>query len=182
MPQLLKFVRQISAAQFAAIVLLFFLPFVEVSCSNMLTIDVTGQQMATGGKVDLPPNANFNVTPNTQAAAPGQSQNGNVDQQPSALIAWILAVIGIGVSLMAGRTYRMAAAAAGFLGAVCLLWLKSAVEGNFLSGMPPDQVAQVRNFVRLDFLFAFWLCLILFLTATATNVYALMKEAPPPKP
>ena len=190
MQQVIQYLRAISAAQFAGIVLLFFLPFVEVSCGSMFTVEISGKQFATGGEISVPqmngptstgvpgltisPSATPSTTPSATPAAPGaqpgQMQDKNVDQKMSALIAWIAAAVGVVVSLLAGRTYRIASAALGGIGAVTMFWLKSDIDKDF-----SVQLAQAQNFIQLNYKFAFWACFILFLTAAATNVYALMR-------
>jgi hypothetical protein len=181
MQQIIQYLRAISAAQFAGIVILFFMPFVEVSCGNMFTIEISGKQFATGGEISVPqmptasPAATPNVTPGIPSAAPGQTQDKNIDQKMSALLAWIAAVAGVVVSLIAGRNFRIASAALGGLGVVTMFWLKSDIDKDF-----SVQLTQAQGILRLDYKFAFWACVILFVTAAATNVYALMR--PPDKP
>jgi hypothetical protein len=170
---MMQFIRGISAAQFAGIVLLFFLPFVEVSCSNMLTIEITGQQFATGGKVDVTVPREPSVSPGIPPATapPANTARGeNVEMKPSALVAWALAFIGVVVSLMADRRMRTVAAAAGGLGAIAMFWLKSEIDGDLAGG-----IEEARGLIRLEYEFAFWACVALFLTAAATNAFAILR-------
>lgn len=183
MQQVIQYIRAISAAQFAGIVLLFFLPFVEVSCGTMFTVDISGQQFATGGQIDVPQMNNQNsgipgltVTPSTTpttsttpSTTPGM-QNKGIDPKISAMAAWILAAVGVVLSLMMGRTFRIATAAVGGIGAVLMFWLKSEIDKDLAV-----QVPQVQGFLQVNYKFAFWACVILFLTAAATNVYMLLK-------
>lgn len=178
MQQLIQYVRQISAAQFAGIVLLFFLPFVEVSCGSMFTVDISGQQFATGGKVDVPKMPNAPTAAPQATAAPSSPQNGNIDMKPSALIAWIAAAVGVVLSLMLGRVFRIACGALGGIGAVSLFWLKSQVDSDFSA----PGMQQLQGMIQVNYKFAFWLCVILFVTATITNVYVLMKPPDTAKP
>ena len=169
--QLIQYLRGISAAQFAGIVILFFMPFVEVSCGNVFTVEISGKQFATGGEIEIPAlQAAPATTTVTPAPTPGQTQNKNVDQKMSALIAWIAAAAGVVVSLMAGRNFRIGAAALAGIGTVCMFWLKSDIDKDF-----SVQLTQAQGILRLDYRFAFWACVILFITAAATNVYALLK-------
>lgn len=180
MQQVIQYIRGISAAQFAGIVLLFFLPFVEVSCGNMFTVDISGQQFATGGKISVPNAPNLNApsaTPAPTATTP-EMKDKDIEPKLSAMIAWGAAVLGIILSLMVGRVFRIATAAVGGAGAVTLFWLKSQIEADFsVQGMQ-----QLQGMIQLNFKFAFWLCFILFLTAAATNVYMLLKPPDAARP
>jgi hypothetical protein len=170
---MMQFIRGISAAQFAGIVLLFFLPFIEVSCSNMLTIEITGQQLATGGKVDVSvpdQSGSPSILPDQTTTPRSTSGSEDVKMKPSALIAWILAFAGVVVSLMSGRAMRIAATAAGFLGAVAMFWLKSEIDKDFARG-----IEEARGLIKLDYEFAFWACVFLFITAAATNAFAILR-------
>ena len=135
MQQFIQYLRQISAAQFAGVALLFFLPFVEVSCGSMFTIEISGQQFATGSTINVPnnPNSPLNITP----SAPGQP-TANAAQKPhdiepkaSAILAWIAALAGIAVSLIAGKNFRIASAGLGGLGAIMMFWLKTQIDQDF---------------------------------------------------
>jgi hypothetical protein len=170
---MMQFIRGISAAQFAGIALLFFLPFIEVSCSNMLTIEITGQQFATGGKVDVSvpdQSGTPSILPNQTTTPQNRSGSEDVKMKPAALIAWILAFAGVALSLMAGRAMRMASTAVGFLGAVAMFWLKSEIDADFARG-----IQETQGLIRLEYEFAFWACVFLFITAAATNVFAILR-------
>ena len=178
--QIIQYIRHISAAQFAGIALLFFLPFLEVSCSNYFVIEISGQQFATGGKVTVPNMPNTGTTaptvapgvpvPGSPNATPNQQAPKDIEPHLSAILAWIAAIAGVVVSLMAGRIFRIVCAALGGVGAAMLLWLKSEVMGD----MGPD-AAQVQAFIQINWKFAFWACVILFITAAGTNIYVLMR-------
>lgn len=189
---ILQLLRGISAAQFAGIVLLFFLPFVTVSCGNMMTIDITGQNFATGGQPSIQgmspeefgkqfnPNATTPTTPGSPGATatpgtpqmPGMNQDKGVDQKISALIAWIIAGAGIALSLIAGKAFRAATAVAGVAGVAMLFWLKSDLDSEIGA-----QLAEARGMVQFSYDFAFWACVVLFITGAATNAYSLMRPA-----
>ena len=178
---MMQFIRGISAAQFAGIVLLFFLPFIEVACSpgnispelqsGEFSIEITGKDLAIGGKPDLktPGGGTAPSAPSTQTM-PGTSPDKGVDMKTSALAAWILAAVGIVVSLMGGRAVRIGSAAIGFLGAVAMFWLKSEIDADFGRG-----IEQARGMIRLEYQFAFWACVVLFITAAATNAFAILR-------
>lgn len=187
--KVIDLIRGISAAQFAGIVLLFFLPFVQVSCSGgnfgqgmnvpSFSIDITGQQLATGDsaehvreKAGLP---DTSATP-APGAPPGAQMGpmgpgkGGIDQQISALIAWILAGVGLVISLIAGRAFRAGGVLLGIGGAAMLFWLKSEMASSLRVDM-----AEAQNFIQVSWEFAFWACVVLFITAAGTNIYSLLR-------
>jgi hypothetical protein len=177
----MQLIRGISAAQFAGIALLFFLPFVSISCSNMFVIELSGQQFATGGEISIPAMPNQpGVAPTVPPAPTGTTtpqRTQTIDVEPSAVLAWALAIAGIVVSLMAGKMLRIASAVVGGLGAGAMFWLKSEIDKDF--GV---QLVQAQGFIQLEYKFAFWACVILFLTAAATNVFAILRPPDAAKP
>ncbi len=94
----------------------------------------------------------------------------DIEPHITAIIAWLAAIAGVVVSLLAGRTFRIVCAALGAVGAASLFWLKSDIMGD----MGPD-MAQVQAFIQIKWQFAFWACVILFITAAGTNIYVLMR-------
>lgn len=103
-----------SVLLFVGSTLCFFLPFVTVSCGGIKAFTLTGQQMATG-------------TTLTQPQPFGAPRTEKVPGEPFAAVAWLCAIVGIGLSL-AGQRLAAGTAASGAVGAVSLLILRSRLD------------------------------------------------------
>jgi hypothetical protein len=101
---------------FAGSALCFFFPFVTVSCAGVRVFTLTGQQLATGGSMEVP-----------QAFGPSKSQR--IDPNPLASVAALCALAGVGLSF-AGRRLAAGGAVSGAVGTVSLGVLASRMEGE----------------------------------------------------
>ena len=81
---------KVSPAIFAASILCFLLPFVTLSCGGQRITSFSGVQLAIGTSVDQP-----------QIFGPPKKQN--VDPDPTAAVAGICALLGLGLSFLATK-------------------------------------------------------------------------------
>ena len=81
---------KVSAALFIVTTICFLFPFFTVSCNGQKVATFSGVQMATGTTVERP-------------QAFGSTQKERVDAEPSAAIAAICALAGIGLSFLGIR-------------------------------------------------------------------------------
>ena len=145
-------VSGISVTQFAAVILFFFLPFINVSCTGVLSTEVTGLQFAAGGTIEF-------VEPIS-----GQARRETVEREPSATFALAAAGAGALLSLVPGLAARLICAAAGIGGVALLLYLKSIID---------DELSrQGQGLIQVSYEFAFWGAVFLFAAAAATNAIA----------
>ena len=148
---------------FVGSVLCFFLPFVTVSCGGEKLFTLSGRQLATGSSVSV---------------GEGKPEKTSVD--PTALIALLCALAGVGLTL-AGSRMATAQAVAGAAGTVSLAIMGAQMQ---------DRVHQQTQGMGASHLESgYWLTLLVLVAATAWSVYLRMRagkqkvaEEKPPQP
>jgi hypothetical protein len=104
--------RLISPAGFAVVLLLFFLPFVTVSCGNETTLDATftGIDMAGGGEPDLTGVVGGSPIDEDLERELFALFADDIDLQPLAVLAALAVLIGMASALLPDRRARHASA------------------------------------------------------------------------
>jgi len=146
--------RRMSPAIFALALICFFLPFVEMSCQGQKILTLTGIQLATGTTI-------------AQPAAFGQAQTRRVSGEPSAVVALLSAIVGLGLSFLKNGKAPIGPAIAGGLGLVTLLLLKSKMDGDILR--------EGGGMIQVEYAVGFWTTFILYASALALNAFLLMQ-------
>ncbi len=141
----------ISSAKFGLIIVLFLMPFVNVSCSGMVNIPLSGMDLATGKTIEM------------KEPFSGKVQRQKIDPEPLAAIALGCAVLGLLVGFVKARPARLLNAAFGGGGAVLLLLLKNKIDSEVMK--------EGGGIIALNYEFAFWATLILFFVAAAMSMY-----------
>lgn len=140
-------IKKLSPALFVLIIICFFMPFVNLSCSGQTIMSLTGVQLITGA--DIKDQNMFGETNSTQ------TQDDKVDAQPLALFALITALVGLGISFIRKKSLAIINVIVSALGAIFLLLLKFNLDGDAeLSG---------QNVITLDYQAGYWLAFLLFL-------------------
>lgn len=157
--------KKFSPAFYGVIILLFFLPFVNLSCSGQTVMSLTGFQLITGAEYS---NANmFGQDMFGRNQKTGMKDNREIQSQPLALLAFIMAIAGLIVSLNKKKLMYLFSFIISLLGAVFLLLLKMNIDGDIeLSG---------QNMIKLEYQAGYWLSLIVFI-GTAVFFWMLFKE------
>jgi hypothetical protein len=150
--------KGISRTAFSVIILCFFFPFVTLSCQNQDLAALSGLQLSLGTTINPP-------YMYSSYGMPGRYIAG----EPLAILSLIAAIAGLTISFLL-KKYRkelIATTAAGALGALFLLLLKSKIDGDVLQ---QGQGMQAR------YSSWFWLAFLLFSAASALNGWQLSKE------
>lgn len=146
--------KKFSPGFYGIIVILFFLPFVNLSCSGQTIMSLTGFQLITGA--DYQSNSMFGENMSEEPKA-----DEKIDSQPLALFALLTAVIALAISFIKIRTMSLINIVLSVLGAIFLVILKINLDGDVkLSG---------QNVITLDYQFAYWLSIILFIAAAVVQ-------------
>ena len=153
MDQLKKF----SPAAFVIVIFCFFLPFVNITCGGQKIISLTGIQLITGAEVK--PDGMFDEK-NILKDPTGENKDKlkmdrNVDSQPMALLALIMACTALGLSFVRKKIFALIGMISSILGAVFLLLLKTSLDGNL-----PTEAQMV---IDAEFQIWYWLALIMFI-------------------
>jgi hypothetical protein len=142
-----------SVLLFVGSALCFFLPFVTVSCGGIKAFTLTGQQLATGTSIEVPP-------------AFGPSKTQRTDADPFAAVAGLCALAGVVVSLV-GTRLAAAGAVSGAVGAVSLGIMASRMEGQVQKA--------TQGLGSTNHEIGFTLTIFLLIAAIAWNIYLLVK-------
>lgn len=165
-----------STGLFAAVVLCFFLPFLNLKCNDAVMAEVSGMELVTGKSVD-----SITEEPDGPSAeADGaDSVSSHIDRNYFAVAALILALCGIvlSVTLIARRSgdgtgREMLLSIIGLSGAMCLWLMKIQLE-SILSG---EAGGMSRYVISLEFAAGYWIALALFVVAAFMNVNAYIQK------
>ncbi len=142
--------KKFSPGFYGIIILLFFLPFVNLSCSGQTIMSLSGFQLITGA--DYQPNSMFGENTDGEVKA-----DEKIDSQPLALFALLAAVIALAISFVKIRMMSLINIVLSALGAIFLILLKINMDG--------DAKLSAQAVITLDYQFAYWLSIILFIAA-----------------
>lgn len=143
--------KKFSPGIFALIIILFFLPFVAVTCSGQHVTTLSGIQVVTGTTVSDP--SAFGQTASAQ----------KVGGEPMAIVAFILPFIGLGLSFLKSRKSSIAPAIIGGLGAASILLIKARIDDEVFK--------QGQGMLQTEYQIGFWLIFWGYILATALNIY-----------
>lgn len=142
--------KKISPTIFGLALILFLLPWVNVSCSGQKAFTFSGTDLAIGKTIEIP-----------QAFGPAKQEK---TREGRATIAFIAGIAGIlfGPLGKGRRVEAIAAAVCGGIGSISLYLLKS--------NMDSEIAAKSYGMISVDYQFSFWLTMLLFLGAGIVNV------------
>lgn len=149
-------IKKFSPAAFVIIIFCFFLPFVNITCGGQQIMTLTGLQLITGAEVKPEGMFDQKDTPEDPSAQNKDKLNvdENIDSQPMALLALLMAVIALALSFIQKKMMALISMIVSILGAAFLLLLKASLD----SSTP----AEAQVVVQVEYQFAYWLALLLF--------------------
>jgi len=162
-------VKKFSPAFYVVIVILFFLPFVNLSCGGQTIMSVTGFQLITGTEVN--PTGMFGGEMNSSDEL-NTDQKKEIESQPLALFAFVAAIIGLIISFFKMRITAISNIVVSVAGVVFLLLLKVSLDGD------ADLNVSGQNVITLDYQFAYWLSIILFIIGAVVQWKIFTDEGP----
>ena len=150
-------IKKFSPAAFALIVICFFLPFVNLTCSGQTIMSLTGIQLITGAEYKAQGMFNqegmFDDQSEQQTGM--QTKNQDIDAQPMAFFALLFAVVGLVLSFIKNRVMAIITIVASVLGAICLLLLKANIDS--------DASMQGQGVIQIEYQFGYWFAFLLFI-------------------
>lgn len=156
MDQLKKF----SPAAFVIVIFCFFLPFVNITCGGQTVVSLTGIKLVTGAEIK--PQGIFDQKNMPENPAEQQKDkfkmDENIDPQPMALLALIMAVTGLVLSFIRQKITALIGMIASILGAAFMLLLKA----NLDSDLP----SEAQMVIEAEFQIWYWLALIMFIAGS----------------
>ena len=146
--------KKFSPAFYGVVILLFFLPFVNLSCSGQTIMSLSGMQLITGSEYK----ANGMFEQNLDSNA---KENKEIKSQPLALFALLAAVIALAVSFIKKRFISLLNIVISICGVVFLLLLKFSLDS--------DAELNGQNIIQLEYQFAYWVSILLFISAAVVQ-------------
>ena len=154
--------KKFSPGFYGVIILCFFLPFVNLSCSGQKIMSLSGFQLITGSEVKS--DGMFGDLSNQ-----GETKEKNeVDPQPLALLALVAALVGLGLSFVKKKMIALTNVVISALGFIFLILLKINLDGDVeLSG---------QNVITLDYQLGYWLAVLLFVGSAVIQWFVFKEE------
>ena len=178
--------RKFSPGLFGIIVILFFLPFVAVTCSGTEMFTLKGLDLVTGTEITEDEIRDSEIGEQLTQFEEGfggettesSGEPTKIDMQIFAVLALIAAVVGLITGfLLKGRRGALAAAISGVVGALSLLILRSTFEVE-ATGDAAEQAGtaeQIGDVVGYDWKLGWTLAFVLFLIAAVVQGMYLMR-------
>lgn len=164
----------ISPGLFAAILFCFFLPFIDIKCNDALIGEVRGMELITGE--DMFDNS---LLPDAAVNTDDQDVSSQIDRNYFAVAAWVLALCGLVISLtMLARKAadsggkEMLLGFIGLAGILCMLLMKMQIENRIRR----DAGIASKYVIHLDFVFGYWITLVLFVLVAFMNINSFMQQ------
>lgn len=162
-------VKKFSPAFYGVILILFFLPFVNLSCGGQTIMSVTGFQLITGTEVNATGMFGGEMSSSDEL---NTDQKKEIESQPLALFAFVAAIIGLIISFFKMRITAISNIVVSVAGVVFLLLLKVSLDGD------ADLNVSRQNVITLDYQFAYWLSIILFIIGVVVQWKIFTDEGP----
>ena len=162
-------VKKFSPAIYVVIVILFFMPFVNLSCGGQTIMSISGFQLITGTEVDA--KGMFGGEMNSSDEM-GTDEKKEIESQPLALFAFVAAIIGLIISFFKMRITALSNIVVSVAGVVFLLLLKVSLDGD------ADLNVSGQNVITLDYQFAYWCSIILFIAGAVVQWKIFTDEGP----
>jgi hypothetical protein len=162
-------VKKFSPAVYVVIVILFFMPFVNLSCGGQTIMSISGFQLITGTEVKA--DGMFGGEMNSTDEL-NTDQKKEIESQPLALLAFVAAIIGLILSFFQMRITALSNIVVSVAGVIFLLLLKVSLDGD------ADLNVSGQNVITLDYQFAYWFSIILFIVGAVVQWKIFADEGP----
>jgi hypothetical protein len=151
-------IKKFSPAAFVIIIFCFFLPFVNITCGGQSVMSLTGIQLITGA--EYKPQGMFDQKDLAEDSAWQEKdklsvEQRNIDFQPMALLALLMAVIALALSFIRKKMTVVICMVVSVLGAVFLLLLKASLDS--------DTPSEAQLIIEIEYQFWYWFALLLFI-------------------
>ncbi|MDY0081793.1 MAG: hypothetical protein RBR74_01290 [Ignavibacteriaceae bacterium] len=141
--------KKFSPGFYGVIILCFFLPFVNLTCSGQKIMSLSGFQLITGTEI----NASGMLGDFSEKNVPSDKKE--VDPQPLALFALISAIAGLGLSFVRKKMTALITVVISVIGFIFLILLKINLDG--------DVELSAQNVLSLDYQLGYWIAVLLFI-------------------
>jgi hypothetical protein len=143
--------KKISPAVFGIIIICFFFPFMDISCSGQKVISFSGIQMVTGTTIEKP------------TMFGEKTENEKIDPEPLAVATFVFVIAGLLLSFVNIRKSAILPAIFALIGIITLLMLRVKIDNDILK--------QGEGVIQVAYIFGFWSILFFLIIATLLNIY-----------
>jgi hypothetical protein len=143
--------KKISPVLFAFIILCFFLPFINISCSGQKVLSLSGIQLVTGTSLE------------EEEPFSGKKSSEKIDSEPLAIVVFVAAIAGLAFSFIKSEKSALLPAITGGIGGGTLLFLKAKIDQEVLR--------EGQGIIQVEYAIGFWLILFSLFAAVALNVF-----------
>lgn len=162
--------KKFSPALFGLVIVCFFLPFVNLSCSGQTVMTLTGFQLITGSEYSEPNVMGQNMfDQDNQNNADNKSRE--IKSQLMALLAFLAALVGLAVGFIRKKMTAIFSLIIAVLGTVFLILLKI--------NMDSDVALNGEGIMNLEYQTGYWLTIILFIAAAAAHWFIYNEKKKP---
>lgn len=161
--------KKFSPAFYGVIVILFFMPFVNLSCGGQTIMSISGFQLITGTEVKASGMFGGEMNSTNEMDA---DQKKEIESQPLALLAFIAALLSLIISFFKMRITSLINIVVSIAGLVFLLLLKVSLDSD------ADLNVSGQNVITLNYQFAYWLSIILFVAGAVVHWKIFADEGP----
>jgi glucan phosphoethanolaminetransferase (alkaline phosphatase superfamily) len=182
----MELLKKFSPGFYIVIIILFMLPFVNLSCSGQTIMSITGFQLITG--TDYSQSDMFGQNMMGQTNSEQIKEKREINSEPMALFAFLAAVVGLILGFIRKKIFALVCVIASALGTIFLILLKISMDGNAQLQMSG------QNIIKLEYQPAYWLSVVLFILSAvvfwlmfsekgvAVPVAQTPIDSPPPPP
>ena len=148
--------RKFLTSKFVLILILFCMPFINVSCQGMIDIPLSGMDLALGETVEFKNPIDGSLTQET------------FSPEPLAIVALLCACVGLITGLMFSSATKLIPPITGAIGAGSLVLLQLKLN--------QDIAEKNDGLLVIQYLFGYWAVCALFIVAVAMGIYFATKS------
>jgi len=165
----MELIKKNSPAFYGIILICFFLPFVNLSCSGQTIMSLSGFQLITGTEVKQPNMFGQDMLEQDNMA---DKKSEEIEAQPMALFAFLAALVALLVSLIKKKSVTIINVVMSTLGFIFLLLLKFSIDGDSALNSAGQGV------ISLDYQFGYWFSFLLFLAGAVLSWMIFSEKTP----
>ncbi|HYV93598.1 MAG TPA: hypothetical protein VE978_17620 [Chitinophagales bacterium] len=185
------YVPRLTAATYCAIIILFFLPFINIKCNHEELDRVKGIELATGCRIGNHSNDSLQQAINAMdsiASSPhltgtevnrGNDTNMNIERNNFATASLLLAIGGLVLSFLMQWRREMLQGIIGLAGMMSLFLMRVQFDNKYShpNKIPDENTNSLidRN-ITIEYETGYWLVIICFLLIAAINIYSYMEQ------
>lgn len=157
----------ISPSCFGAVIICFFLPFLNLKCNEVKLASIQGIELVTGSRLNLQRNAELPFADKDEGKAVDiDIDSQKIDRNYFAVAALFLAIGGLVLSFLLFLQKEMICSTIGLGGALALMLMRVQIDSSI-----EKQTNGIGNYiVHIDYVYGYWLSVVFFLVAGVYNI------------